>query len=242
MVERSIDGTTIVGRVFSMTKEFRRRVGFTNKGKMKEWLTAKDIVVPNYPLLQKYNSRLSTIFNNINQQLSIPFGGNIDEIIQRSYLIMKDNHIIERLNNNGRACEEVYYKWMQGYLAERVFMPFIVNQLNLSDVERNGSDDLTNPETFKRTGDADLIDKVANIRIDVQCGTGEGDATIKKHKFDHAAKNDGMTYIFLAGLLTGTYALVNLSDTKDIVFESNPSWEGALCWTVPETEFKPYYA
>jgi hypothetical protein len=121
-------------------------------------------------------------------------------------------------------------------------MPFIVNQLNLSDVERNGSDDLTNPETFKRTGDADLIDKVANIRIDVQCGTGEGDATIKKHKFDHAAKNDGMTYIFLAGLLTGTYALVNLSDTKDIVFESNPSWEGALCWTVPETEFKPYYA
>ena len=83
---------------------------------------------------------------------------------------------------------------------------------------------------------------MANIRIDVQCGTGEGDATIKKHKFDHAEKNDGTTYIFLAGLLTGTYALVNLSDTTNVQFVSNPSWEGALCWTVPETEFKPYYA
>ena len=63
---------------------------------------------------------------------------------------------------------------------------------------------------------------MANIRIDVQCGTGEGDATIKKHKFDHAEKNDGTTYIFLAGLLTGTYALVNLSDTTNVQFVSNP--------------------
>jgi hypothetical protein len=225
-----------------MTKDFRKAMGFTNKGKMKEWLTAKDIVVPNYALLQKYNSRLSIIFNNINQQLSIPFGGNIDEIIQRSYIIMKDNHIIERLNNNGRACEEVYYKWMQGYLAERVFTPFLVDKLNLSDVQRNGSDDLTNPETFKRTGDADLIDKVANIRIDVQCGTGEGDPTIKKHKFDHAEKHDGTTYIFMAGLLTGTYALINLNDTTNIQFAPNQLWEGALCWTVPLDRFKPYYA
>ena len=225
-----------------MTKEFRKAMGYTNKGKMKEWLGAKDIVIPNYPLLQQYNSRLSTIFNAINNQLSTPFTGNIDSIIINDFMIMKDHNILERLNNHGRSLESVYYSWRMGSLAEVIFTPFIADKLNLKNIEKNGSDDLTNPETFKRTGDADLIDKVANIRIDVQCGTGEGDATIKKHKFDHAAKNDGVTYIFLAGLLTGTYALVNLSDTKDIVFESNPSWEGALCWTVPETEFKPYYA
>jgi hypothetical protein len=242
MVERCIDGTTITGRVFSMTKEFRKAMGYTNKGKMKEWLGAKDIVIPNYPLLQQYNSRLSTIFNAINNQLSVPFTGNIDSIIINDFMVMKDHNILERLNNHGRSLESVYYSWRMGSLAEVIFTPFIADKLNLKNIEKNGSDDLTNPETFKRTGDADLIDKVANIRIDVQCGTGEGDATIKKHKFDHAAKNDGITYIFLAGLLTGTYALVNLSDTKDIVFESNPSWEGALCWTVPETEFKPYYA
>jgi hypothetical protein len=225
-----------------MTKEFRKAMGYTNKGKMKEWLGAKDIVIPNYPLLQQHNSRLSTIFNAINNQLSVPFTGNIDSIIINDFMVMKDHNILERLNNHGRSLESVYYSWRMGSLAEVIFTPFIADKLNLKNIEKNGSDDLTNPETFKRTGDADLIDKVANIRIDVQCGTGEGDATIKKHKFDHAAKNDGITYIFLAGLLTGTYALVNLSDTKDIVFESNPSWEGALCWTVPETEFKPYYA
>jgi hypothetical protein len=225
-----------------MTKEFRKAMGYTNKGKMKEWLGAKDIVIPNYPLLQQYNSRLSTIFNAINNQLSVPFTGNIDSIIINDFMVMKDHSILERLNNHGRSLESVYYSWRMGSLAEVIFTPFIADKLNLKNIEKNGSDDLTNPETFKRTGDADLIDKVANIRIDVQCGTGEGDATIKKHKFDHAVKNDGITYIFLAGLLTGTYALVNLSDTKDIVFESNPSWEGALCWTVPETEFKPYYA
>ncbi len=225
-----------------MTKEFRKAMGYTNKGKMKEWLGAKDIVIPNYPLLQKYNSRLSTIFNAINNQLSVPFTGNIDDVIINDYMIMKEHNILERLNNHGRSLESVYYSWRMGSLAELIFTPFIADKLNLKNIEKNGSDDLTNPETFKRTGDADLIDKVANIRIDVQCGTGEGESTIKKHKFDHASKNDGMTYIFLAGLLTGTYALVNLSDTTNVQFVSNPSWEGALCWTVPETEFKPYYA
>lgn len=224
-----------------MSKEFRKNIGFTNKGKMKEWLGAKDLVIPNYELLQQYNSRLSTIFNAINNQLSVPFTGNIDSIIINDFMVMKDHKILERLNNHGRSLESVYYSWRMGSLAEVIFTPFIADKLNLNNIEKNGSDDLTNPETFKRTGDADLIDKVANIRIDVQCGTGEGDATIKKHKFDHAVKNDGITYIFLAGLLTGTYALVNLSDTKDIVFEPNPSWEGALCWTVPTTEFKPYH-
>ena len=129
-----------------------------------------------------------------------------------------------------------------GSLAEIVFAPFIADKLKLNNLEKNGSDDLSNPETFKRTGDADLIDKVARVRIDVQCGTGEGEATIKKHKFDHAAKTYDTTYIFLAGLLTGDYALVNLKDLTNIRFEVNQRWEGTLCWTVPEKEFKPYYA
>lgn len=225
-----------------MTKDFRKRIGFTNKGKMKEWLGAKDIIIPNYELLQKYNSRLSSIFNNINQHLSVPFDGSIDNIIINDYMTMKNHGIIEKLNNHGRACESVYYSWRMGTLAEIVFKNFIADKLNLKNLEKNGSDDLTNPETFKRTGDADLIDRSANVRIDVQCGTGEGDATIKKHKFDHASKNSETTYIFLAGLLTGTYALVNLSDTTDVKFVANPSWENTLCWTVPEKEFKPYYA
>jgi hypothetical protein len=224
-----------------MSKKFRKQMGFTNQGKYKEWLKGKDIVVPNYQLLEKYNSRLSTIFNNINQQLEIPFGGNIDQMIIRSYTVMKDNHIIERLNNNGRACEEVYYKWMQGYLAERVFLPFMINKLGLTELDRNGGDDLTNIETFKRTGDADLIDRSTGTRIDVQCGTGDGVSTIKHHKVKHALANDGTTYAFLIGLFTGQYAIINLNNLKDSEFKANVSWEGQLCWTVPEMFFQNWY-
>lgn len=225
-----------------MTKEFRKAMGFTNKGKMKEWLGAKDIVVPNYPLLQEYNARLLEIFITINQSIETPFTGDIAKIIRDDYAVMKQHGILQRLNNHGRSLESVYYSWRMGSLAEIVFTPFIADKLNLKNIEKNGSDDLTNPETFKRTGDADLIDRVANIRIDVQCGTGEGDPTIKKHKFDHAEKHDGTTYIFMAGLLTGTYALINLNDTTNIQFAPNQLWEGALCWTVPLDRFKPYYA
>jgi len=224
-----------------MSKEFRKQMGFTNQGKYKEWLKGKDIVVPNYQLLEKYNSRLSTIFNNINQQLEIPFGGNIDQMIIRSYTVMKDNHIIERLNNNGRACEEVYYKWMQGYLAERVFLPFMIKKLGLTELDRNGGDDLTNIETFKRTGDADLIDRSTGTRIDVQCGTGDGVSTIKYHKVKHALANDGTTYAFLIGLFTGRYAIINLNNLKDSEFKANVRWEGQLCWTVPEMLFQNWY-
>jgi hypothetical protein len=224
-----------------MSKEFRKNIGFTNKGKMKEWLGAKDLVIPNYPLLHEYNTRLFDIFSKVNSQLSVPFTGDIQSIIHDDFETMKKHDILQRMNNHGRSLESVYYSWRMGSLAEIVFAPFIADKLGLKNIEKNGSDDLTNPETFKRTGDADLIDRIANIRIDVQCGTGEGDATIKKHKFDHAAKNDGTTYIFLAGLLTGTYALVNLSNTTNVVFEENKSWEGTLCWTVPTTEFKPYH-
>lgn len=224
-----------------MSKEFRKRLGFTSKDKMKKWLGAKDLVIPNWELLQKYNSRLNTIFNGINQQLSVPFNGSIDDIMNRDFVTMKQHGIIEKLNNHGRSCEAVYYTWRMGTLAEIVFRNFIADKLNLKNLEKNGSDDLTNPQTFKRTGDADLIDKIANVRVDVQCGTGEGDATIKKHKFDHASKNGGNTYIFLAGLLTGEYALINLNDLTDVKFEENQSWEGQLCWTVPQNKFKPYY-
>lgn len=224
-----------------MTKEYRKAMGFTNKGKMKDFLSAKDIVVPNYPLLEEYNTRLLEIFMLVNEQLSVPFKDNIEKIIHDDYAIMKQHGILQKLNNHGRSLESVYYTWRMGSLAEIVFAPFIADKLKLNNLEKNGSDDLSNPETFKRTGDADLIDKVARVRIDVQCGTGEGESTIKKHKFDHAAKTYDTTYIFLAGLLTGDYALVNLKDLTNIRFEVNQRWEGTLCWTVPEKEFKPYY-
>ena len=242
MVERRIDGATIIGRVFSMTKEYRKAMGFTRKDEFQKYLSAKDIKEPNWTLIQKQNSRLDNIFNKINQKLEVPYDGNISQDIIDTFMQIKNNNILPRMRNNGRAMEDVYYSWMLGYLTEKIFTPFIVDKLILGKLERNGGDDLTSIDTFKRTGDADLIDKTADVRIDVQCGTGEGVATIKRHKVDHALKHDGASYCFLIGLFTGTYAIVNLKDIKDELFYKNERWENQLCWDVPETSFKRWYA
>jgi hypothetical protein len=95
---------------------------------------------------------------------------------------------------------------------------------------------------LRRTGDADLIDRTADVRIDVQCGTGDGVATIKRHKVDHALKHDGASYCFLIGLLTGTYAIVNLKDIKDECFIKTKDGKIHYAGHVPEFSFKRWYA
>jgi len=228
-----------------MSKEYRKAMGFTRKDVFQKYLSAKDIKEPNWILIQKQNSRLDNIFTKINQQLSIPYQGNISQDIIDTFMQIKNNNILPRMRNNGRAMEDVYYSWMLGFMAEKVFTPFIIDKLILGKLERNGGDDLTSIDTFKRTGEADLIDKTADVRIDVQCGTGEGVATIKKHKVDQAVKVGGTTYAALFGLMTGTYAFIKLNDlneSKDIHFYANPSWENQLCWDVPEDKFKNWYA
>jgi len=146
------------------------------------------------------------------------------------------------MRNQGRAMEQVYLTWLIGYMTEKVFTPFIVDKLILSGLERNGGDDLSSIDTFKRTGAADLVDTKTNIFIDVQCGTGEGVATIKKHKVDQALKVGGTTYACMFGLFTGTYGIVNLNELKDAEFYKNESWENVLCWDVPSDIFKNWYA
>jgi hypothetical protein len=228
-----------------MSKEYRKAMGFTRKDEFQKYLSAKDIKEPNWILIQKQNSRLDNIFTKINQQLSIPYQGNISQDIIDTFMQIKNNNILPRMRNNGRAMEDVYYSWMLGYMAEKVFTPFIIDKLILGKLERSGGDDLTSIDTFKRTGDADLIDKTADVRIDVQCGTGGGVSTIKKHKVDQAVKVGGTTYAALFGLMTGTYAFIKLNDlneSKDVHFYANPSWENQLCWDVPENTFKNWYA
>lgn len=224
-----------------MTKEFRKMMGFSRKDDFHKYLSAKDIQEPNWSLIQKRNSRLSEMFTLINQHLEIPYQGSVDDILIPAYMSIKQNNILPRMKNNGRAMEDVYFNWMQGYITEKIFTPFIADKLKLNAIERNGGDDLTNIETFKRTGDADLIDKVADVRIDVQCGTGDGVATIKKHKVDHALKNSGTSYCFLIGLFTGQYGIINLNELKNEQFVPNQRWEGQLCWDVPSNIFKNWY-
>ena len=41
-------------------------MGFKNKELLRKWLTAKDIVSPNWKLVKQRNERLKTIFSKIN--------------------------------------------------------------------------------------------------------------------------------------------------------------------------------
>jgi hypothetical protein len=132
-----------------MSKEFRKAMGFTRKGEFQKYLSAKDIKEPNWALIQKQNSRLDNIFNKINQKLEVPYQGNISQDIIDTFMQIKNNNILPRMRNNGRAMEDVYYNWMLGYLSEKIFTPFIIDKLILGKLERNGGDDLTSIDTFK---------------------------------------------------------------------------------------------
>jgi hypothetical protein len=225
-----------------MSKQYRQQMGFSRKDEFHKWVSCKDIIIPNWPLVEARNDRLIEVFTKINEQLPIKYEGNIGDDIWRCYNSVKANNLLPKMRNQGRAMEQVYLTWLIGYMAEKVFTPFIVDKLILSGLERNGGDDLSSIDTFKRTGAADLVDSKLNIFIDVQCGTGEGVATIKKHKVDQALKVGGTTYACMFGLFTGTYGIVNLNELKDAEFYKNESWENALCWDVPPDIFKNWYA
>jgi hypothetical protein len=224
-----------------MGKEFRKKLGYTSKSKYQVFLSSKDIVMPNYTLLEAMNERIISIFSLVNEHLAIPAPINVRDTVINAYTTMRDNNIIEKLNNHGRACEDVYYSWLIGYMAEQVFTPFIKEKLQLTDVKHNGGDDLSNIETFKRTGDADLIDEAKDIRIDVQCGSKDTNFTIKKHKVDHALKNTGTSYAFLVSLVSGKYAFVNLNKLEAADFKPNDRWEGQLCWEAPDDIFADWH-
>jgi hypothetical protein len=223
------------------SKEYRNRIGFSSKSKCFAFFKAKDIQNINWQLIKLYNNRLIQIGVCVQNQLIVPNDIDVEEFINQSFEIIKANQIIENyFTNHGRANELVYYSWMLGYVVETLFVPFIKEKLNLNEIVRTGGDDLKNPETFDRTGNSDLFDPTQNIAVDVQCGGGEGEITIKKSKVDYAIKNEYNGFVFTIGLSTGLYGIVNLNSLEKEKFVANPSWEGALCWTAPDDIFLPW--
>ena len=224
-----------------MSKQYRKNIGFTSKGKCFEFLKGKDIVCINWDLLKLYNLRLIDIGQRVQKQLIVPNPINVESFLLDAFNVMKRNSIIETLNNHGRANENVYYDWMLGYMIESLFTPLIQKELNLNQVVRIGGDDLTNPETFKRKSTPDLSDPTQNIVIDVQCGSGEGKITIKKSKVDNVLRNGYNGYAVTIGLATGLYGVIHLNPLKKVNFVPNASWEGTLCWTAPNDILKPWH-
>lgn len=223
------------------SKKYRKDIGFTSKSKCFHFISAKDILLINWALIDLYNERLIDIGNRIQNQLVIESNLDVRGFVLDSFQILRTNKIIEEcFTNHGRANEDVYYSWMLGYLAETIFTPLIRHELKMDSVVRIGGDDLSNPETFKRVSVADLIDPVTKTSVDVQCGGGEGKVTIKKSKVDYAVNSGYTGYAVTIGLGTGLYAAINLNDLEHAEFIPNPSWENALCWTAPNNIFKSW--
>ena len=225
-----------------MSKDYRMKMGWTNKSKFVQYLKASDIVRPNWEVIRLRNERLCNIFQLVNGSQKYPSNVNVSEVINTTTEIVKSNGILTKLNNHGRAIEDVYYTWLQGYLAEIIFQPLMVKELSLDDLQRNGGDDLSDPASFKRTGAADLVSHENKVLIDVQAGfSSSGGYDIKKHKVNEAVASDYDSYLFFANIVDGTYHIQNLKLLEEAEFTPNPRWEGQLCYNVPTDDFKTFW-
>ena len=107
-----------------MSKEYRKKLGFSSAFKVKDFLSAKDISLINWELIERYNERLIDVFETI--QKTLPFSKkDIRTSIMNAYSIISCNDILPKLSNHGRAPESVYFVWMQGYISTIIFQPLI---------------------------------------------------------------------------------------------------------------------
>lgn len=179
-------------------RQYRKKLGFSNQGGVKDFFGAKDIVpTVDFEYIKILNKRLFEIICRINSVVVneikiIDPGVFKKDHIDNTFEILKKNNILPRLNNQGRRPEQVYFSWMRGYVVSNFFLKAlgIIFDINASSIELIGDDDLKNIETFKRTPKADLEICLLNdekIRIEMQSGfTGIND--IKQHKVLEAKK------------------------------------------------------
>lgn len=179
-------------------RQYRKKLGFSNQGDIKDFFGAKDIVpTVDFEYIKILNKRLFEIVCRINSvvvndikiiDLSVFKKRHVDDTFE----ILKKNNILPKLNNQGRRPEQVYFSWMRGYVVSNFFLKAlgIIFAVDTSRIELIGDDDLRNIETFKRTPKADLevcLLKDEKIRIEMQSGfTGIND--IKQHKVLEAKK------------------------------------------------------
>lgn len=219
-----------------MSKEYRKSLGFSNASKVKDYLSAKDITMIHWELIERYNERIIDIFESIQKTLPLP-EKDIRTTVYNAYSIISCHDILPKLSNHGRAPESVYFVWMQGYIAALLFQPMIENHLRTILIQ-NGADDLSNPTTFSRKSDPDFSNSDKTIFVDVQTGFKGSKVDIKKSKVK--VSDTAEYYIACFDCFNGTYVILNTKEIPDDQWYSNPQWEGALCYTVPKDYMKEW--
>jgi hypothetical protein len=123
-------------------KDYRKELGFTNQGDVKKFFAAKDITpTVDYNYIELLNTRLVEIIKKLNSLVSNDINIiNIDKFctdnVELVFNKLKDNNIIQRLNNQGRRPEQVYFSWMRGYIISNYFLKALskIFEVSLEDI------------------------------------------------------------------------------------------------------------
>ena len=217
-----------------MSKQYRKRLGFSNASATKQFLTGKDIVSINWSLIELYNQRIIDIFTTI-QFTVFKTQFNVQKTVENAYSIIRTNDIIPTMTNHGRSPESVYFVWMQGYIASLLFLPLIEKELNTKLIS-NGADDLSNPSTFSRKSDPDFVNSTRTVFVEFQSGFKGSKVDIKKSKVKTSPTAE--YYIAAFDFFNGTYTILNTKNIPNDQWYENVLWEGALCYTVPSDQMK----
>jgi len=234
-------------------KEYRNKLGFKNKDDAKSFFAAKDIVATvDFNYINLLNLRLIEIIKKINSLVSSNISiVEIDrfcyENVELIFIKLRDHNIIQRLNNQGRRPEQVYFSWMRGFVISNYFLKALskIFQVNLQDISLIGDDDLRNVKSFKRTPTADLeiaLHNGSKLRIEVQSGF-QGINDIKQHKVLEAKRifmEKGIPSLAIHfDLFNGQVAFVELEKIE----ENNVNWitrqqmEGQTVFNIDQNYF-----
>lgn len=234
-------------------KEYRKELGFTNRDDVKIFFAGKDIIpTVDYNYIQLLNTRLIEIIIKINSLVSSDINiAKIDEFCTENVELvfdkLKNNHIIQRLNNQGRRPEQVYFSWMRGYIISNYFLKALskIFEVRIEDISLIGDDDLVNIESFKRTPTADLeitLNDGNKLRIEVQSGfVGVND--IKQHKVLEAKRifeADGISSLAIHfDLFNGQVAFIKLDEIEDdsVNWITRQQMEGQTVFNIDQNYF-----
>jgi len=235
------------------SREYRRKLGFTNQNDAKSFFGAKDII-PNIDFLyiESLNKRLYEMADRMNDvitkdlRISTPTAFK-KEFIDRPLSIMRKDNILPRLNNLGRRTEQVYFSWMRGYVVQSFFSKAIdfIFDVDIRTKVLIGDDDFKKAETFKKTPKADMeleLKSGEKLRLEIQAGfTGVND--IKKHKVTEARKvfkDLGIhTVAVHFDLYNGRAAFIKLDtiEERDTNWEHRQQMEGQVVFAISDKHF-----
>jgi len=234
-------------------RQYRQKLGFSRQADVKKFFGAKDItptVDLNY--IKLLNKRLYNIIDKINDVVVDEVKINeIDsfkkENIDHTFEIIKNSNILPVLNNQGRRPEQVYYSWMRGFVLSNYFLKALglIFEVDTSNIDLIGDDDLKNIETFKRTPKADLeikLNEKEKVRIEMQTGfTGIND--IKQHKVLEAKRvfrDLGFhTLAIHFDLYNGQVAFIKLDEIEDdsVNWITRQQMEGQTVFNIDQNYF-----